>query len=227
MPREQKNSDAPQRKPAASGGTLLGVLIGLGLGLLVASAVAYFAYQKGSPFKTLDNPNPPSSTAPLKAPEPTAAAKSSAEGKIAFPNANNSTNNNAPQTNPAAPPKEPAREAVKEAVKEVAKEVNKEVSKESAKPAKSASAQKEEPATGNEAAGKPLFLQAGAFTNKADAETRKAALALVGLEAKVTEITKDDKPVYRVRVGPFDSPENATKARGDMARNGIDSVLVK
>lgn len=219
MPREQKNSDAPQRKPAANGGTLLGVLIGLGLGLLVASAVAYFAFQKGSPFKTLDNPNPPSSTAPLKAPEPTSAAKSSAEGKIAFPN----TNSSAPQPSPAAPAKEPAREAAKEVAKEAPKEAN----KESNKPAKATNAQKEEPATGNEAAGKPLFLQAGAFTNKADAETRKAALALVGLEAKVTEITKDDKPVYRVRVGPFDSPENATKARGDMARNGIDSVLVK
>ncbi len=223
MPKEQKKSDAPYSKPAAGGGTLLGVLIGLGLGLLVASAVAYFAYQKGSPFKTLDNPNPPSSTAPLKAPEPTAAAKSSAEGKIAFPN----TNSSSQQPSPAAPAKEPTREAVKEVAKEPAKEATKEANKETNKPAKAATAQKDEPATGNEATGKPLFLQAGAFTNKADAETRKAALALVGLEAKVTEITKDDKPVYRVRVGPFDSPENATKARGDMARNGIDSVLVK
>jgi cell division protein FtsN len=215
MPREQKKSESPQGRPPARGGTLTGVLLGLGLGLLIASVVAYFVYQKGAPFKTLDNPNPPSTTAPLKAPEPTAAAKSSAEGKIAFPNTGS--------TQPGALPP-PAQSAPPVAVKEAAKEVVKETA---AKPAKAAAAQKEEPATGNEGGGKPLFLQAGAFTNKADAETRKAALALVGLEAKVTEITKDDKPVYRVRVGPFSSPEDATKARGDMARNGIDSVLVK
>ncbi len=217
MPREYKKSEVPQGRAPARGGTLMGVLLGLGLGLLIASVVAYFVYQKGTPFKTLDNPNPPTSTAPLKAPEPTAAAKSSAEGKIAFPN-NPSTQTSASPapTQNAAPAvaKEPAKEAVKEAPKE-------------AKPSKAAAAQKEEPATGNEGGSKPLFLQAGAFTSKADAETRKAALAMVGLEAKVTEITKDDKPVYRVRVGPFSSPEDATKARGDMARNGIDSVLVK
>jgi cell division protein FtsN len=214
MPREQKKSEAPQGRPPARGGTLTGVLLGLGLGLLIASVVAYFVYQKGTPFKTLDNPNPPTTTAPLKAPEPTAAAKSSAEGKIAFPNTGSTQTSAAPpqvqNTAPAAAAKEPA------AAKETA-----------AKPTKAAVAQKEEPATGNEGGGKPLFLQAGAFTNKADAETRKAALALVGLEAKVSEISRDDKPVYRVRVGPFSSPEDATKARGDMARNGIDSVLVK
>lgn len=215
MPREQKKSESPQGRPPARGGTLTGVLLGLGLGLLIASVVAYFVYQKGTPFKTLDNPNPPTTTAPLKAPEPTAAAKSSAEGKIAFPNTGS--------TQTSAPPP-PAQSAPAVAVKEAAKEVVKESV---AKPTKAAAAQKEEPATGNEGGGKPLFLQAGAFTNKADAETRKAALAMVGLEAKVTEITKDDKPVYRVRVGPFSSPEDATKARGDMARNGIDSVLVK
>jgi cell division protein FtsN len=216
MPRENKKSESLQTRPPARGGTLMGVLLGLGLGLLIASVVAYFVYQKGTPFKTPDNPNPPTTSAPLKAPEPTAAAKSSAEGKIAFPN----TGTTQPMPLPPLPqnpapvsPKEPAKEA-----KEPAKET---------KAAKAAAPQKEEPATGNEGGGKPLFLQAGAFTNKADAETRKAALALVGLEAKVTEITKDDKPVYRVRVGPFSSPEDATKARGDMARNGIDSVLVK
>jgi cell division protein FtsN len=215
MPREQKKSESPQGRPPARGGTLTGVLLGLGLGLLIASVVAYFVYQKGTPFKTLDNPNPPSTTAPLKAPEPTAAAKSSAEGKIAFPNTGSTQPGALPPLAQNTPPT-PVKEAAKEVVKETA-----------AKPAKAAAAQKEEPATGNEGGGKPLFLQAGAFTNKADAETRKAALALVGLEAKVTEITKDDKPVYRVRVGPFSSPEDATKARGDMARNGIDSVLVK
>jgi cell division protein FtsN len=221
MPSANKKQSKQQATPGtpARGGTLLGVLLGLGLGLLIASVVAYFVYQKGTPFKTLDNPNPPTVAAPLKSPEPTAAAKSSVEGKITpamTPPAATATSataatkapamaETAPQVSPPAPP------VVKEAPKEKTK---------------AAAAQKEEPATGNEG-GKPLFLQAGAFTNKVDAESRKAALAMVGLEARITEITKDDKPVYRVRVGPFDSPESATKARGDMARNGIDSVLVK
>jgi cell division protein FtsN len=219
MPSANKQQSKQQATPGtpARGGTLLGVLLGLGLGLLIASVVAYFVYQKGTPFKALDNPNPPTVAAPLKSPEPTAAAKSSVEGKITPamtppPAASTAATKapamaeTAPQVSPPAPPSA------------------KEVPKEKTKPA--AAAQKEEPATGNEG-GKPLFLQAGAFTNKVDAESRKAALAMVGLEARITEITKDDKPVYRVRVGPFESPESATKARGDMARNGIDSVLVK
>jgi cell division protein FtsN len=222
MPSANKKQSKQQATPGtpARGGTLLGVLLGLGLGLLIASVVAYFVYQKGTPFKTLDNPNPPT-VAPLKSPEPTAAAKTSVEGKItpamtppaAAVSAAAATKaptmgETAPQVSQPQPPSAPP--AAKEAPKEKTK----------------AAAQKEEPATGNEG-GKPLFLQAGAFTNKVDAESRKAALAMVGLEARITEITKDDKPVYRVRVGPFESPESATKARGDMARNGIDSVLVK
>jgi cell division protein FtsN len=221
--KKQSNQHATPGTPAR-GGTLLGVLLGLGLGLLIASVVAYFVYQKGTPFKTLDNPNPPTVAAPLKTPEPTAAAKTSVEGKITP--AMTPPPVSASASSSAAPTKAPLIAETAPQVTPSAPPVAKESSKESPKEKTKAAAQKEEPATGNEG-GKPLFLQAGAFTNKADAESRKAALAMVGLEARITEITKDDKPVYRVRVGPFESPESATKARGDMARNGIDSVLVK
>ncbi len=189
------------------GGTLLGVLLGLGLGLIIAGIVAYFVYQSGTPFKGPTSPNPPSASLPqaTKTPDAPAAAPGTVGGKIDF-------SKTAPGTTPPAATAEPVVEPAKAATPA---------------PKTAAKAAPEPQATPPSAEPKPLFLQAGAFNNKSDAENRRAMLAMVGLEGRISEIAKDDKPMYRVRVGPFDSPEEASKARADMARNGIDAVVVK
>ena len=72
------------------------------------------------------------------------------------------------------------------------------------------------------------FLQAGSFQNPADADNRKAQLAILGFEASVEPINLPDKGTwYRVRLGPYTKIDEINKMRSTMAANGIDVSLVK
>jgi cell division protein FtsN len=72
------------------------------------------------------------------------------------------------------------------------------------------------------------FLQAGSFQNPADADNRKAQLAILGFEAAVEPINLPDKGTwYRVRLGPYTRIDEINKMRSTMAANGIDVSLVK
>jgi cell division protein FtsN len=73
-----------------------------------------------------------------------------------------------------------------------------------------------------------LWLQVGAFANASDAEAQRARFALLGYEATVVAAEVPDKgTVHRVRVGPYRDPEEMGKARGDLARQGIEVSVVK
>ena len=72
------------------------------------------------------------------------------------------------------------------------------------------------------------FLQAGSFQNPADADNRKAQLAILGFEAAVEPVNLPDKGTwYRVRMGPYTKVDEINKMRSTMAANGIDVSLVK
>ena len=72
------------------------------------------------------------------------------------------------------------------------------------------------------------FLQAGSFQNPADADNRKAQLAILGFEAAVEPINLPDKGTwYRVRLGPYTKIDEINMVRSTMASNGIDVSLVK
>ena len=71
------------------------------------------------------------------------------------------------------------------------------------------------------------FVQAGAYRSEPEAQAQKAKLALKGLASAVSEREQDGRTVYRVRLGPFDSKDDAegTKKKLDSAK--IDSALVR
>lgn len=71
------------------------------------------------------------------------------------------------------------------------------------------------------------FIQAGAYRTPEDAETQRAKLSLSGVEAKVTEREQAGRPIFRVRVGPFDKKEDADKAKERMDGTGLDTALVR
>jgi cell division septation protein DedD len=73
----------------------------------------------------------------------------------------------------------------------------------------------------------PYLLQAGSFRQRDDAERRRAELVLLGLTPKLEEISNANGRWFRVYVGPFDSHASMTKARGLMANQNIDTVLLK
>ena len=73
-----------------------------------------------------------------------------------------------------------------------------------------------------------FLLQAGSFQNPADADNRKAQLAILGLEAAVEPVTLPEKGTwYRVRLGPYTKIDELNKVRSTLAQNGIDASLVK
>jgi rare lipoprotein A len=55
-----------------------------------------------------------------------------------------------------------------------------------------------------------LFVQAGAFLSPSNAAYVASRLRAAG--AKVVSGTKDGRPIYRVRVGPFQSVDDADAA---------------
>ena len=54
------------------------------------------------------------------------------------------------------------------------------------------------------------FVQVGAFRTAEDAEAQRAKLALMGMDAKVTEREQSGRTVFRVRLGPYDKKEDAS-----------------
>lgn len=71
------------------------------------------------------------------------------------------------------------------------------------------------------------FVQAGAFRTPEDAETQRARLAMMGLEARVTEREQAGRTVYRVRMGPYKNREEAERTKDRLSSTGADTALVR
>jgi cell division protein FtsN len=71
------------------------------------------------------------------------------------------------------------------------------------------------------------FVQAGAFRTAEDAESQRAKLSLMGIEARVTEREQSGRQVFRVRVGPFDKKEDADRQKEKLEAGGVETALVR
>jgi cell division protein FtsN len=71
------------------------------------------------------------------------------------------------------------------------------------------------------------FVQAGAFSRPEDAEQQRARLGLIGQNAKVSEREQAGRTVYRVRVGPFPTREEADGLQLKLQEQTIDTQIVR
>ncbi len=72
------------------------------------------------------------------------------------------------------------------------------------------------------------ILQAGSFSNPADADQLRAKLALSGLEARIEKVVIEGKgEFHRVRLGPYGSVPELDNADGRLAKLGIKAVRLK
>jgi cell division protein FtsN len=71
------------------------------------------------------------------------------------------------------------------------------------------------------------FVQVGAFRTADDAESQRAKLSLAGIETKISEREQAGRTVYRVRTGPYDNRDEADKAKAKLDSLGIDTALVR
>ena len=72
-----------------------------------------------------------------------------------------------------------------------------------------------------------FFVQAGAFTRQDEAEQQRAKLAMVGQTARITEREQNGRVVYRVRMGPFETRNEAEGLQNKLQASAIDSQLVR
>ncbi len=209
------------------GGTFLGFIIGLVLGLGVALAVAIYVTKVPTPFSNKNQPrtndqdvqeteknkdwNPnsvfqpkPPAEAPVAPPAATAPKQDAASDKA-------STGD--PGKTAADLPKAEPRPAV------------------TADPlgdlAKSKSSLSTPAGSGNAADPFDYVIQVGAYRTLADADAQKAKLALMGLDAKVSERDQAGRTVYRVRLGPFTDKTAAERIRTRLEGSGLDNTLVR
>jgi cell division protein FtsN len=194
---------------AQRGGLLVGLVIGLLVGLAAALAVALYVTKVPVPFIN-------------KVPQRTA------DQDAAETERNKSWDPNAPLAN------KPARPAVAGSGPEAGAAHSARPAPAVATPAPTAAAMPTpSAASAARAASKPgaspliFFAQAGAFTRSDDAEAQRAKLALLGMDAKVTEREQAGRTVYRVRVGPFEARPQADAALEKLQAAGVESTLVR
>jgi cell division protein FtsN len=207
-------------KNSQRGGTFLGFIMGLVIGLGLSLAVAIYVTKVPTPFS---NKNQPRSS-----------DQDSAESqKNKDWNPNTVLQPKAPAEVPTAPGtdthQKPADKAPAEAAKESAKTEH--------RPAVTADPlgdlAKAKSGLSTSATGGPTadpfdyVIQVGAYRSSADADAQKAKLALMGLDAKVSERDQGGRTVYRVRLGPFDDKVAAERVRTRLESSGIENTLVR
>jgi len=198
------------------GGTFLGFILGLVLGLGVALGVAIYVTKVPTPFSNKNQPR-------------TSAQDVQETEKNKDWNPNSVLQPKAPAEQPVAPnANQPAADtpaAAADAAKAVPRPaVTADPLGDLAKTKSGLST----PATPPDATDPFDYLvQAGAYRTSADADAQKAKLAMLGLDAKVSERDQAGRVVYRVRLGPFSDKNAAERIRTQLEANGIENTLVR
>jgi cell division protein FtsN len=193
----------------SSGGTLIGLFVGLVIGVLIAAGVVWYIYRTPPPFTSRMQPpvqqqppagNPPT---PLALPGKPGDPVPQSDDKPRFEFYTILPGNGAGETNGVATPTAPKPGEPKAA--EVGKDQNRK----------------------ENTLKEPVFLQTGSFLSASDADNQKAKLAMTGFEAVVQQVMLQDKVWYRVRLGPFRTLEDVNALRAELARSGINANVVK
>lgn len=73
----------------------------------------------------------------------------------------------------------------------------------------------------------PYLLQVGSFRSAEDADSLRAELTLLGLQAQVQSVTVDSSTWHRVRIGPYTSAREADGARRRLLENGFEAMVLR
>lgn len=220
MPKDYKDSPAARGDSRLNHPMLLGMIIGLLLGIVISLAVALWLNRLSNPFieKGGRPVEPVAKIAPAQPPAPPEAAKNvekAAKGKDA--------------DKPAKAPERPRFEFYQ--ILPGDKEVTEREAKAAlARPAPAPGAAKpgSSPASPKPHSGEVYWLQAGAFSEEREADNLRARIALTGLEAHVRAVNIPDKgTLYRVRLGPYQSLDNANRIKTTLSQNGVGTAIIR
>lgn len=190
------------------GGFVLGLVVGLLAGLALALGVALYITKAPVPFVN-------------KVPQRTA------EQDNAETERNKNWDPNAPLAGKAGKPVPPAPAA--SATAGIPPGIAPAPAASAAKPARDPAALLAGGAASTAAGGEPFvyFVQVGAYSRTEDAEQQRAKLAMSGFAAKVTEREQSGRMVYRVRVGPYETRDEADGIQNRLQAENIEARLVR
>jgi cell division protein FtsN len=216
---------APARTPhSAFGGTLVGIFIGIVVGLGMAATVAYWL-MKNNPALPMPSLSRDTREAPQDA--TTKLAKADAD-KPRFDFYKILPGIEEPKVDAArrAPPTGD-RALVEQAKERAAAKATAPVDAVPARVPDKVVPVDAPPKLASKTADR-FWLQAGSFSSVPDAENLRARLALAGWEATVQEGALPDKSVrYRVRLGPYDNPDELGRMKTELARRGFDVAVIR
>jgi cell division protein FtsN len=216
------------------GGAATGFIIGLVIGLAAALAVAIYVTKVPTPFTNKNQPRSAEQDAAEAQKNKDWNPNSGLQNKPAAAE-DKESNKDAAKDEVKEPPKDAAKDG-KEPAKDAGKEAAKEVAKPEPKPAVTADplgelVKSKAPSTAvkDPTGSDPFtyFVQAGAFRSQAEADAHRAKLAMMGLDAKISEREQAGRLVYRVRLGPYDDKDVAENAKSRLDKNGIETALVR
>lgn len=70
-------------------------------------------------------------------------------------------------------------------------------------------------------------LQAGSFRKHADADRRKANLALLGVASQIVSVKVEGVSWHRIQIGPFEDLKRLNETRDLLIDNNIETLLLK
>jgi cell division protein FtsN len=225
MPKDYKDAPAARAESRLSHPLLLGMIIGLLLGVVISLAVALWLNRLSNPFVEKGRQvEPVAKFAPAQPQPPADAAKAAAEvarGKLPAP---------------ATPEKPKAAERPRFEFYQILpgeKEVTDKEAKAAAPtaprpPSTAGSKTGATPVAPKPYTGETYWLQAGAFAEEREADNLKARIALTGLEASVRAVSIPDKgTLYRVRLGPYQSLDDANRIKSALSQNGVGAAIIR
>jgi cell division protein FtsN len=71
------------------------------------------------------------------------------------------------------------------------------------------------------------ILQAGSFSAHADADRRRAELAMQGIESQIQRVVIDNRTYHRVRIGPIDNLNDLNVLRSRLRQAKIDVLRIR
>jgi cell division protein FtsN len=205
---------------------VLGVLVGLLLGTILAVAVALYVNRMATPF--IERQRTPDIVRPTGvAPKPdvkkadasgTSANKvaQSGDSKYEFYQVTPGDRTKSDKDGKDAGKEKPADKNVDKAGDKGADKAKAEAKPESKADAK------------QDVGGERSFVQAGSFPNESDADNLKGKIAFMGLEATVVPVDLAERGTwYRVRLGPYKSADEANRIKTQLSQQGVSATIVK
>jgi cell division protein FtsN len=216
MPKDFRNSPAPRAEGRMAHPMLLGIIIGLLLGIVLALGVALWLNRLSNPFVDKAKPiEPLAKIGPTQPPKPEEKGEGKPAGDKAAPDK--------PRTDRPRFEFYTMLPGEKEVTDKEAKAAAARAKEPPAKTGPGSSPSQPKPHTGE-----TYWLQAGAFADEKEADNLKAKIAMTGVEASVRPADIPDKgTLFRVRLGPYQSLEDANRIKVALSQNGVGATIIR